>query len=260
MLNLQPSSLKRNRMENGKDQDYNTSTGKIVSSSRWFCILSFDKVTEISSKLNREFKKNNPCRVIVCTSKIAIFIENHFVSFSFSLPDRLWTFMSFSMNKYYVKVDMHLKYYGFNITFLICSMIAWKASETSISIGVISPYAAQVAAIKEKLHERYDNKGFVVKVDSADGFQGEEDDVVIISTVRANNSGSLGSLSSPSSTNVALTRARYIIQVSTFNRFYSFSSLRRISVLLIQAFSLDFGKWTDTDTWSISLGIISLWC
>lgn len=150
--------------------------------------------------------------------------------------------MSFSMNKYYVKVDMHLKYYGFNITFLICSMIAWKASETSISIGVISPYAAQVAAIKEKLHERYDNKGFVVKVDSADGFQGEEDDVVIISTVRANNSGSLGSLSSPSSTNVALTRARYIIQVSTFNRFYSFSSLRRISVLLIQAFSLDFGK------------------
>jgi superfamily I DNA and/or RNA helicase len=104
-------------------------------------------------------------------------------------------------------------------------VIAWKGSETSLTIGVISPYAAQVAAIRETLHQKYDNlTGFVVKVDSVDGFQGSEEDIMIISTVRAKNSGSLGFLSSPRSTNVALTRARYdIMSFSPFFFFYSFS-------------------------------------
>jgi superfamily I DNA and/or RNA helicase len=86
---------------------------------------------------------------------------------------------------------------------------AWDGSEQKLSIGVISPYAAQVVAIQEKLGRKYDNlDGFAVKVKSVDGFQGGEEDIIIISTVRCNNYGSIGFVSNRQRTNAALTRAR----------------------------------------------------
>jgi superfamily I DNA and/or RNA helicase len=86
---------------------------------------------------------------------------------------------------------------------------AWVSSEQKLSVGVISPYAAQVVAIQERLGRMYDNlDGFAVKVKSVDGFQGGEEDIIIISTVRSNNYGSIGFISNPQRTNVALTRAR----------------------------------------------------
>jgi superfamily I DNA and/or RNA helicase len=84
---------------------------------------------------------------------------------------------------------------------------AWDGSEQKLSVGVISPYAAQVVAIREKLGRKYDNlDGFAVKVKSVDGFQGGEEDIIIISTVRCN--GSIGFISNRQRTNAALTRAR----------------------------------------------------
>lgn len=41
-----------------------------------------------------------------------------------------------------------------------------------------------------------------------DGFQGGEEDIIIISTVRSNRDGIIGFLSNSQRTNVALTRAR----------------------------------------------------
>ena len=79
----------------------------------------------------------------------------------------------------------------------------------NLSIGVISPYAAQVVAIQEKLGRKYDDLGgFAVKVKSVDGFQGGEEDIIIISTVRSNTRSSIGFISNLQRTNVALTRAR----------------------------------------------------
>jgi len=84
---------------------------------------------------------------------------------------------------------------------------AWDGSEQKLSVGVISSYAAQVVAIREKLGRKYDNlDGFAVKVKSVDGFQGGEEDIIIISTVRCN--GSIGFISNRQRTNAALTRAR----------------------------------------------------
>lgn len=78
-----------------------------------------------------------------------------------------------------------------------------------LSVGVISPYAGQVGAIKSRLPEKYSiQDGFKVKVLTVDGFQGGEMDIIIISSVRSNPSGSIGFLANPNRTNVALTRAR----------------------------------------------------
>ncbi|XP_010672055.2 uncharacterized protein LOC104888712 isoform X2 [Beta vulgaris subsp. vulgaris] len=88
-----------------------------------------------------------------------------------------------------------------------------KASKR-LSVGVISPYAAQVVAIEEMLGRRYENlDNFGVQVKSVDGFQGGEEDVIIISTVRSNTSGNVGFISSCERTNVALTRGRHCLWV-----------------------------------------------
>ncbi|CAK7338867.1 unnamed protein product [Dovyalis caffra] len=83
-----------------------------------------------------------------------------------------------------------------------------------MSVGVISPYKAQVHAIQEKIGTTYrEHSDFSVNVRSVDGFQGGEDDVIIISTVRCNANGTVGFLSNCQRTNVALTRAKYCLWI-----------------------------------------------
>ncbi|XP_019231453.1 PREDICTED: uncharacterized ATP-dependent helicase C29A10.10c-like [Nicotiana attenuata] len=86
------------------------------------------------------------------------------------------------------------------------------SSKQKVRVGCISPYKAQVFAIQQILGKKYNtdvNSDFSVNVRSVDGFQGGEEDVIIISTVRCNGRGSVGFLSNLQRANVALTRARY---------------------------------------------------
>ncbi|EOY01170.1 P-loop containing nucleoside triphosphate hydrolases superfamily protein, putative [Theobroma cacao] len=104
---------------------------------------------------------------------------------------------------------------------------AWDGSREKLSVGIISPYAAQVVAIQEKLGGKYEKiDGFVVKMKTVDGFQGGEEDIIIISTVRSNSSGAIGFMSNPQRTNVALTRARHSLWIlgngETLAKSYSF--------------------------------------
>lgn len=71
------------------------------------------------------------------------------------------------------------------------------------SVGVISPYRAQVDALKDLLKGR---KNTVVQ--TVDAFQGQECDVIVISLVRSNEKGIIGFLTDYRRMNVAMTRAR----------------------------------------------------
>ncbi|MEM9365931.1 MAG: AAA domain-containing protein [Planctomycetota bacterium] len=69
-------------------------------------------------------------------------------------------------------------------------------------IAVITPYAGQVRALRDRLHME------ALEIDTVDGFQGREKEVVILSTVRSNATGEIGFLSDTRRTNVAITRAK----------------------------------------------------
>lgn len=69
-------------------------------------------------------------------------------------------------------------------------------------IAVIAPYAAQVRWIRERMPFA------AVEVDTVDGFQGREKEVVIITLVRSNGIGEIGFLADTRRMNVAMTRAR----------------------------------------------------
>ncbi|KAG7287377.1 hypothetical protein NEMBOFW57_006888 [Staphylotrichum longicolle] len=77
------------------------------------------------------------------------------------------------------------------------------------SVAVLTPYAKQVELLKRVLAPLASSTaGVVVEVASIDGFQGREADVVVLVTVRCNESGEIGFLRDARRMNVALTRAR----------------------------------------------------
>nr|GEX90582.1 UvrD-like helicase, ATP-binding domain, P-loop containing nucleoside triphosphate hydrolase [Tanacetum cinerariifolium] len=117
--------------------------------------------------------------------------------------------IDYVISKCSVRIFVVNVYLIFSFTFT-----SWQDSQKKLTIGVMSPYAAQVASIQEKLAHKYEKlDGFSVKVKSIDGFQGGEEDIIILSTVRSNIHGSLGFISSPQRTNVALTRARHCLWI-----------------------------------------------
>jgi ATP-dependent RNA/DNA helicase IGHMBP2 len=76
------------------------------------------------------------------------------------------------------------------------------------SIGIISPYAAQVRHIKEQIDSDDQLIALDIEVNSIDGFQGQEKQVIYISLVRSNEDSEIGFLKDERRLNVALTRAQ----------------------------------------------------
>lgn len=79
---------------------------------------------------------------------------------------------------------------------------------TNCSIGIISPYAQQVRYIKSQVAEDEVLRSFDLTINSIDGFQGQEKDIIYISLVRSNDDGEIGFLKDLRRLNVAITRAK----------------------------------------------------
>ncbi len=82
--------------------------------------------------------------------------------------------------------------------------------EERIDFGVISPYKAQVQYLRQSIRREPFFKPFhhLISINTVDGFQGQERDVIVISLVRANEEGQIGFLNDLRRMNVAITRAR----------------------------------------------------
>ncbi|EAS07442.2 AAA domain protein (macronuclear) [Tetrahymena thermophila SB210] len=138
-----------------------------------------------------------------------------------------------------------------------------KTKKTSLQqIGVITPYDAQKRRIKNEISnlqrinpqvfgQNYQNdfkqnkyQNNTIEVDTIDGYQGMEKDLIIISTVRSNNKCSIGFLKDPRRMNVALTRAkRGLIIVGNLNTLQKDSNWR------------DFITWVNANKAVIQYGV-----
>ena len=82
--------------------------------------------------------------------------------------------------------------------------------EERVDVGLISPYRAQTQYLRRLLRHTPFFRPFLrlITVNTVDGFQGQERDVIVISMVRSNDSGDIGFLRDLRRMNVAMTRAR----------------------------------------------------
>ena len=82
--------------------------------------------------------------------------------------------------------------------------------EEQLDVGIISPYRAQVQLLRTLLKKRAFFKPYrrLITVNTVDGFQGQERDIIVISLVRSNTEGQIGFLRDLRRMNVAITRAR----------------------------------------------------
>jgi superfamily I DNA and/or RNA helicase len=85
--------------------------------------------------------------------------------------------------------------------------------EKGWTIGLIAPYSAQVRRLRHLIFDTYafpNLKAFsdLITIDTVDGFQGQERDLMLISLTRSNERGEIGFLSDKRRMNVAITRAK----------------------------------------------------
>ena len=79
-----------------------------------------------------------------------------------------------------------------------------------LDVGIISPYRAQVQLLRKMIKKSEFFKPFrsLITVNTIDGFQGQERDIIVVSLVRSNDEGQIGFLRDLRRMNVAITRAR----------------------------------------------------
>jgi predicted DNA helicase len=82
--------------------------------------------------------------------------------------------------------------------------------ENSYSLGIITPYRAQVDRLTESVRREVSLQPVLhlITINTVDAFQGQERDVIVISFVRSNDKGEIGFLRDIRRTNVAMTRAK----------------------------------------------------
>lgn len=100
---------------------------------------------------------------------------------------------------------------------IVCEHLYWlkeKFEDRPLpEIALISPYREQVLHMKQEIEDDERLEGFDLSVNSIDGFQGQEREVVYISLVRSNDKGIIGFLNDYRRMNVAMTRAKKLLVV-----------------------------------------------
>jgi hypothetical protein len=82
-------------------------------------------------------------------------------------------------------------------------------AELGLSVGIVTPYRAQVQLILRLLGDRHEG----VSVDTAHGLQGDERDAIVFSTVVAGPDQWWGHAGNPNLVNVSITRAREVLRI-----------------------------------------------
>lgn len=95
-----------------------------------------------------------------------------------------------------------------------------KETGTRYTVGIITPYRAQLELIQRRLqHETYDC--FKPDINTVDAFQGSQRDIIIYSTVRKNSNYKIGFMDKEARLNVSLSRAKRAIVLIGDSKFFN---------------------------------------
>ncbi|KAL7787987.1 SEN1 N terminal domain-containing protein [Trichoderma ceciliae] len=85
----------------------------------------------------------------------------------------------------------------------------YRECDLTRKIGIITPYKAQLFALRSRFQARYgENITDVIEFNTTDAFQGRECEIIIFSCVRASSTGGIGFMTDIRRMNVGLTRAK----------------------------------------------------
>ena len=110
-----------------------------------------------------------------------------------------------------IEPNSHSYYNSIEVNFVMTLLVSVLNQSTlsPISIGIITPYDAQKRMIRKTITNAYSElPESIVIVDTVDGFQGMERDLIVFSFVRSNSGGKIGFVNDSRRINVILTRAR----------------------------------------------------
>ncbi|MGB0510631.1 MAG: C-terminal helicase domain-containing protein, partial [Flavobacteriales bacterium] len=93
-------------------------------------------------------------------------------------------------------------------TFTVDRVRELMAAHPQATVGVIAPYRAQVTLLEDLLHSEVVASEGRLTIQTVDGFQGQERDIMVIGLTRSNAEGTVGFLAEHRRMNVAMTRAR----------------------------------------------------
>jgi senataxin len=135
----------------------------------------------------------------------------------------------------------------------VCEEICQKVPEQDLAnVGIISPYSRQVFQLKEKLKSMRKEIATAVEVNTVDGFQGREKDVIVFSCVRSytvedtkRKNNSIGFLDDARRMNVSLSRARIsLIVTGNIRKLYESKKWKKLI-----DYSYGMGVLYDLDGW-----------
>src|SRR5690606_37556521 len=72
---------------------------------------------------------------------------------------------------------------------VVATLVRLRAAHPRASIGVISPFRAQVYLLRELLAEALGDEAASIDVDTVERFQGSERDVILVSLVKTARTG-----------------------------------------------------------------------
>lgn len=127
--------------------------------------------------------------------------------FSWPNKEMRWVFIDSGRFNSYETVDK-TSFYNTQEIDLILTIVQNQIVEkfNFNDLGVITPYDSQKFKLKEAINNKFGNL-ISFDIDTVDGYQGMEKELIIISLVRANEEGKLGFLTDYRRLNVSLTRA-----------------------------------------------------
>jgi len=176
-----------------------------------------------------ETVKNQSLKEIISLSKITNI--QRISELDHNLTTNPFIFIDTSKSGLYEDVDSNLKSKMNDLESIICMNLISKLTSLQIKskdIGIITPYASQVNLLLKKIKDSKIKDVKEIEVETVDGFQGREKEVIILSLVRSNEHGEIGFVKDKNRMNVAITRAkRCVIIIIDTKTFFDYDSYFR---------------------------------